>query len=78
LSKGFYTDIEKASKLPTEFVAEFSEATTEAHAAWEEAKKKSDFSMFKPHLEKNCRAEQEGRNLHSAARASLQQPDRQL
>jgi carboxypeptidase Taq len=45
-------DVEKMSKLPTEFVEELSMVTGLAHNAWEEAKKKSDFSIFQPHLEK--------------------------
>ena len=45
-------DIEKLSKIPVEFVEEFSRATGLAHMAWEEAKRKSDFSIFQPHLEK--------------------------
>jgi carboxypeptidase Taq len=45
-------DVEKISKLPTEFVEELSRVTSLAHIAWEEAKEKSDFSIFQPHLEK--------------------------
>ena len=41
-----------ATKVPSEFVAEFSQVTTMAHGAWEKAREKDDFSMFQPHLEK--------------------------
>ncbi|MFO3797589.1 MAG: carboxypeptidase M32, partial [Anaerolineales bacterium] len=45
-------DYEKATRLPPEFVAEFAMTTSRAHEAWVEAKGKSDFSLFRPHLEK--------------------------
>ncbi|MFB6246169.1 MAG: carboxypeptidase M32 [Candidatus Pacearchaeota archaeon] len=47
-----YNDVLKARKLPSEFVEEFSRAASLAFDAWQEAKQKSDFSIFKPHLEK--------------------------
>jgi len=43
---------QKATKVPSEFVAEFSQVTTMAHGAWEEAREKNDFPIFQPHLEK--------------------------
>ena len=43
---------EKARRVPAEFVAERARVTTKAFEAWVEAKKKSDFSVFQPHLEK--------------------------
>ncbi len=45
-------DYGKQIKVPSDFVAEFSRITVVAHGAWEEAKKKDDFSHFQPHLEK--------------------------
>ncbi len=45
-------DYERASKVPTEHVAEFARVTTLGQSAWEEAKEKDDFSIFRPHLEK--------------------------
>lgn len=45
-------DYEKATRVPPEFVAEFAMVTSRAHEAWVEAKGKSDFSIFRPHLEK--------------------------
>ncbi len=45
-------DYEKAKKLPPEFVEEFSKTTSKAFIVWQEAKHKSDFSMFKPYLAK--------------------------
>ena len=38
--------------MPSEFVAEFAVATSKAFEAWVESRKKSDFSIFRPHLEK--------------------------
>lgn len=41
-----------ATKVPSDFVAEFAQVTTMAHGAWEEAREEDDFSKFQPHLEK--------------------------
>jgi len=40
------------TKLPNEFVQEFARTTSKARGIWAEARKKSDFSIFKPQLEK--------------------------
>lgn len=45
-------DYDLATRVPPEFVAEFARVTTLAHPAWVEARAKSDFSIFRPHLEK--------------------------
>lgn len=45
-------DYDKATRVPAEFVAEMALATTQAHEAWVEARQKSDYSIFRPHLEK--------------------------
>jgi carboxypeptidase Taq len=46
-------DYDKARRVPPEFVAEQAVASAKAFEAWVEAKGKSDFSIFLPHLEKN-------------------------
>jgi len=43
---------DKAIKLPSEFVAEYALARSKALMAWQDARIDSDFSKFKPHLEK--------------------------
>jgi carboxypeptidase Taq len=43
---------EKAVRVPTKHVVEFSQATTLGQQAWVEARAKSDFFIFRPHLEK--------------------------
>jgi carboxypeptidase Taq len=43
---------DKAKRVPAEFIAEQAIVTTRAFEAWVEAKGKSDFSIFRPHLEK--------------------------
>jgi len=45
-------DHDKATRVPTSFVAEIAIATTQGHEAWVEARSKSDFAIFRPHLEK--------------------------
>lgn len=43
---------DRASKLPQQLVEEFEETKALAHAAWAEAREKSEFGLFQPHLEK--------------------------
>ena len=43
---------EKASKLPSEFVAEFAKTKSEALLAWQQARSESNFDLFKPKLQK--------------------------
>jgi carboxypeptidase Taq len=43
---------DRATKLPSRLVEELARVTTAAQQAWEEAKNKSDFALFRPHLEK--------------------------
>lgn len=45
-------DVERAQKIPAELVRESAELTSQAFGAWAEARKKSDFSIFQPYLEK--------------------------
>ena len=43
---------DKAVKVPSSLVAELARATALGQAAWEEARAKSDFAHFEPHLER--------------------------
>jgi len=43
-------DISRAARIPTSLVAEESEVTTRAKHAWAEARAKSEFNLFAPHL----------------------------
>lgn len=43
-------DYQKATRLPTDFVEEQTRARNEAHHAWIEARKNSDFASFAPFL----------------------------
>jgi len=43
-------ETERAVRLPTALVAEESEVTSHAKHAWVEARKRSDFALFAPHL----------------------------
>ena len=45
-------DYDQATRVPSDFVAEFAVVTSRAFEAWVEARSKSDFSIFQPHLEK--------------------------
>ncbi len=45
-------DYDKAVRVPAEFVAEQALVTTTAFQAWHQARAKSDFEIFRPHLEK--------------------------
>ena len=48
----FSRDFYRETKIPKELVVEFSREASLSQAAWIEARKKSDFSIFAPHLEK--------------------------
>jgi carboxypeptidase Taq len=43
---------QKKRRVPAEWVGEFSETTSQAIQAWQQARSESDFSLFKPHLER--------------------------
>jgi carboxypeptidase Taq len=43
---------DKARRVPPSFIAEQAIVTSKAFEAWVEARRKSDFSIFQPHLEK--------------------------
>src|SRR5512142_1620215 len=43
---------DKARRVPPAFIAEQAIVTSKAFEAWVEARAKSDFSIFRPHLEK--------------------------
>jgi carboxypeptidase Taq len=45
-------DFDKRTKVPNEYVAEFARLAAVSQNVWEKAKKESNFSVFKPHLEK--------------------------
>jgi len=47
-----WRDFSREKKLPREFIEELSLTTAEAHHIWAEARRKSDFSVFRPKLEK--------------------------
>lgn len=47
-----WRDVERAQKIPAEFIKESTELTSQAFNAWAEARQKSDFLIFKPFLEK--------------------------
>jgi len=44
-------DVEKSRMIPSSFVERMVKATTLAYPAWQEAREKSDFKIFLPHLE---------------------------
>jgi carboxypeptidase Taq len=45
-------DYDKQTRVPSEFVAEQAQVTAQAHEGWMEARTKSDYSIFEPHLAK--------------------------
>lgn len=50
---------DKKMKVPAKLVSEFASVTSIAQTVWEEAREKSDFALFRPHLEKVLRLRQE-------------------
>ena len=45
-------DYDKATKIPSELIAELSRTSSHAKEAWKEAREADDFPKFQPHLEK--------------------------
>ena len=45
-------DLKYYVKVPPELIEELQRTTTEATVVWRDARKKSDFALFEPHLEK--------------------------
>ena len=45
-------EYDQATKIPDELVAEIAKTSSLGHIEWEKARAKSDFSIFKPYLEK--------------------------
>src|SRR5512145_3172134 len=43
---------DKAKRIPPSYIAERAIVTARAFEAWKEARSKSDFSIFQPHLER--------------------------
>lgn len=50
--KRLHKDLEKARKIPSDFVERMARANTLAYQAWEEARNRNDFKVFSPHLKK--------------------------
>jgi carboxypeptidase Taq len=50
--KRMQRELELDARIPVDFYSAYVQAQTESGKAWEEAKKKSDFSIFQPHLAK--------------------------
>ncbi|HEC95054.1 MAG TPA: hypothetical protein ENI45_03705, partial [Thermoplasmatales archaeon] len=49
--KRLRSDVEKARKIPVDYIERLSKTTTLAYSAWERARNKDDFSIFRPYLE---------------------------
>jgi carboxypeptidase Taq len=52
-------DFEKGQRIPSDYVVRYAEITTLAQQAWKVARQKSEFSLFRPHVEKVVRLRQE-------------------
>lgn len=51
LVRALYRDFTQSTRLPGELVERIARVTSIAQSVWAEARKKSDFDLFKPHLE---------------------------
>ena len=49
--RGWRHDYDRATKLPADLVEEYERAKVVANTAWTEARRRSDFAYFAPHLE---------------------------
>ncbi len=52
LIRKVHRDYQKARKVPSDWVAEFSRETSLAHQVWEQARQESDFNRFAPNLQR--------------------------
>jgi carboxypeptidase Taq len=52
-------DVEKARKIPPDFVEKAAKITTLSYPAWQKAREKSNYSIFSPHLKKIIDLEKE-------------------
>ena len=52
-------DVEKARKIPSDYVERMAKTTTFAYQAWEKARAKKDFKIFAPNLEEIIELEKE-------------------
>jgi len=66
-----WREYNKRVNVPSRWVVENAQATTIAQNVWEEARSKSDFGMFRPHLEKIVALKREYASFFSALRACL-------
>jgi carboxypeptidase Taq len=57
-------DFEKNRKLPSSFVSDLSHQTTACYNAWIEARQKSDYNIYKPHLAKMIALKQRQAKLY--------------
>ena len=51
LVRAVYRDFRQDTRIPQALVERFARVAAVAHAVWADARKKSDFSLFRPHLE---------------------------
>lgn len=66
---------DRATKLPSKLVEELARVTTAAQDAWVEAKGKSEFVLFKPHLEKIVELKREEASALSSGGTGLRAGD---
>ncbi len=57
--KNIAKDYDRATKLPTEYVAKLAQLTAHAHETWAKARENADFSIFRPDLEEIVSMRQE-------------------
>jgi carboxypeptidase Taq len=54
-----HKDVERARKIPEDYVVRMAKTTTMAYPAWQKARNNNDFTIFKPHLETIIELEKE-------------------
>jgi len=71
-------DYERAAKLPADLVARTSQVTALAEAAWVQARKESDWSLFTPHLAEVISLKREAAEFLGVGGSSLRSPRERL
>jgi len=71
-------DYNRSAKIPRRLVEEFARARSLGQSAWQEARAKSDFAAFEPHLEKILRLKLQMADVLGVRPASRSCPGRRL
>ncbi|HVH15706.1 MAG TPA: hypothetical protein VNA15_08320 [Candidatus Angelobacter sp.] len=65
-------ELDYYQKLPADLLEQLNKATVEAAVPWRDARKKADFRIFQPHLEKDNRSKAATSGISQRGHTSIQ------